>query len=270
MARSTVLYPPSQGTDGKWYVTGPDGGHFGPPFPHRGAATDWMLEHARAAEQQERIQAGAYRAKLRAELLSDQALADGLAIATNTGDVKAARRRMSALLKRYGVRFASKSVSPRGRPVPENPREADIAFEYYWRIRQRGKPSRVVAALAKAYHCTPGHVRKVRKEYAPVASYDDDLLRELQAQAVQRRTQPSSAALPSPPKVSKHERACAWLRALLSDGPMPARKVYERAQMADLSKRTIERAKQSLGILSPRGGSASTWTLPPNPAKRQI
>ena len=223
------------------------------PFPHRGAAVDWMLEHERAREHEARQQA----AKERAEALSDSGLARALEEA---------------------IRHPPKS--PRGRGVPDHPREADIAFEYYWRIRPRRNraraitavaKARAVAAVAKEFGCTADHVRKVRAEYTPVAKYDNDLLEQLRADAVQRRTR-KPEAIPKAPKPMTHESAQQWLRSLLKPGSAPARDVYRRAAVAGFSRRTIERAKVSLGIVSARGGRNSKWQLPtvPNSAKRRI
>lgn len=213
------------------------------PFPHRGAAVDWMLNQEIDREQQESQRA----AEARTEALSDSGLVRALEEA---------------------IRHPPKP--PRGRGVPDHPREADIAFEYYWRIRQRSNPARAVAAVAKEFSCTPDHVRKIRAEYAPVATYDDRLLEQLRAQALQRR---GPRTRPQPPRRrATRKTADEWLRDLLKRGPMPAQDVYQRAAVAGFSRRTIERAKQMLSIVCPRGGKNSEWRLPAasNSAKRRI
>ncbi len=59
------------------------------------------------------------------------------------------------------------------------------------------------------------------------------------------------------------------LREVLSDGPQPASNVRREADSAGVAKRTLDRARQSLGVLSEREGEAGkrgggkwTWRLP--------
>jgi len=59
------------------------------------------------------------------------------------------------------------------------------------------------------------------------------------------------------------------LREVLSDGPQPASDVRREADSAGVAKRTLDRARQSLGVLSEREGEAGkrgggkwTWRLP--------
>lgn len=229
-----MTYQAAQAQDGTWYAVSPDGNLVG-PFPHRGALNDWILTNAL----DERHKAAELRAKL-----SDEDLARILAEA-----------------------IRNPPEAPRGRGTPDNSREADIAFEYYWRIRHSARPRRAVTEVASEFGCTADHVRKVRAEYAPVASYDDDLLEQLRLDALQRRSgQPLTTTSKSKPVTAQD-----WLRSLLASGPMLAREIFRRGEMAGFSKRTLERAKQSLGIVSPAGGRSSNWRLPArNSAKNRI
>lgn len=68
-------------------------------------------------------------------------------------------------------------------------------------------------------------------------------------------------------KVSARAQARRFLRELLSDGPHRAREVYELAEDADISVKTLKRAKQELGIdsfqrRSEDGKSEWWWVLP--------
>jgi hypothetical protein len=237
------------------------------PFSTYEAAAMWI--NGRDPEQVGK-EARASAAALRAALLSDQALADALIVAANVGEVNAARSRLANLLQQHGIRFEPAASGVRGRPVPDHPREADIAFEYYWRLRQRRRLPNTVAAVAKVYGVTADHVRKVRKEYAAVADYDRHLLKGLRAQAVARRTKPPN--LPPRRQSPKSEQARQWLSTLLGHSPtLSSQAIYRRAAVAGFSRRTIERAKASLGIISARGGRTSSWKLPaPETAKSRI
>lgn len=233
-----MAYQLVQTPDGKWFAIDVDtaGRAFG-PFAHRGAAVDAMTARSAEEERQERAKAAAARA----EALSDAALAEAL-----------------------GAEIANPSPPPRGRPVPDNPIEADIAFEYYWRVRQGTKPADAVVTVVAEFS-TPDHkisadhVRKVRAEYSAVGAYDDHLLEQLRAQAFQRRH--TTPRQPTPPQ-RKGASAEDFLRATLADGPLLAQEVFRRGTAAGFSRRTLERAKSALGVVSPRGGRLSTWRLP--------
>jgi hypothetical protein len=204
------------------------------PFPSHQAAREWIEQQGREAE----IKAQHEASEARAEALSDPELA----------------RTLKAAIE-------NPPPPPRGRPPPDASREADIAFEYYWRVRQHRRLPNTTAAVAKVYGVTADHVRKVRKEYAAVANYDRHLLKELRAQAVERRTKPPK--LPHRRESPKSEQARQWLRALLEHNSMLSSGViYRRADVAGFSRRTIERAKASLGVISARGGRSSSWRLP--------
>lgn len=235
-----MAYQLVQTPDGQWFAVDvdADGAAFG-PFPHRGAAVDAMTARSAATERQARAEAARGRAAL-----SDADLAKVLA-----------------------AEIAKPSPPPRGRPVPDNPREADIALEYYWSLRKGMKPADAVLTVVGEFS-TPkrkvsaDHVRKVRAEYSPVGMYDDHLLEQLRAQAFQRRTAAPNAPKAPPVRKRKADAAQDWLRRTLADGPVLAQEVVRRGEAEGFPRRTLERAKKALRISSPREARLSSWKLP--------
>jgi hypothetical protein len=69
---------------------------------------------------------------------------------------------------------------------------------------------------------------------------------------------------------SEKDEAADFLRDELANGPVPAKDVYRNAEGAGISKRTLERAKKQIGIVTgrlrekgkPGGGGFWTWQLP--------
>lgn len=63
--------------------------------------------------------------------------------------------------------------------------------------------------------------------------------------------------------------AAEFLRGLLADGPMPAKRVYAEGREAGHSERAIRRAQRLLGIESEKAGMRDgwQWRLPPKMAK---
>ncbi len=57
------------------------------------------------------------------------------------------------------------------------------------------------------------------------------------------------------------QQAAAWLQDALADGPLPSADVLTRAKAQDISRRTLERAKESLGVRSDRksGQGTASW-----------
>jgi hypothetical protein len=60
-----------------------------------------------------------------------------------------------------------------------------------------------------------------------------------------------------------------FLREVLADGPLPSKDVEDEGRGAGIAKRTLDRARQSLGVTSERKGEAGKrgggtwyWTLP--------
>jgi hypothetical protein len=62
-----------------------------------------------------------------------------------------------------------------------------------------------------------------------------------------------------------YQEARRLLADLLAGGPVEARRVEERAEKAEVSWRTVEKAKKDLGIISRRKGGAWIWELPAAP-----
>jgi hypothetical protein len=60
-----------------------------------------------------------------------------------------------------------------------------------------------------------------------------------------------AAAAAGPPSPER-ERSCAFLAAMLKNGPLPTREVWLAAQKERLSTRTLRRAKKDLNVLSKR------------------
>ena len=71
--------------------------------------------------------------------------------------------------------------------------------------------------------------------------------------------------------VSRIEEAGSFLLGSLSSGPLPSLEVKDRATDAGIAERTLERAKDKLGIMAKRDGygddGAWLWELPPKTAK---
>ena len=65
------------------------------------------------------------------------------------------------------------------------------------------------------------------------------------------------------------DEAAEWLSATLHDGPVASKELKERAEADGISWRTVERAKEELGVIATRqgepgkrGAGAWAWTLP--------
>ncbi len=70
----------------------------------------------------------------------------------------------------------------------------------------------------------------------------------------------------APPRRTERERAAAFLEEFLKDGPRTARAVWEVSRSHRLSKRTLQRACEDLGIRTPwawvDGAATTYWLLP--------
>ena len=69
------------------------------------------------------------------------------------------------------------------------------------------------------------------------------------------------------PERSATKEAEAWLEAVLAESPLPAAQVYDLAEEAGIAKRTLKRAKRSLGVVAERvvglgSGGYWVWALP--------
>jgi hypothetical protein len=72
---------------------------------------------------------------------------------------------------------------------------------------------------------------------------------------------PAEAALAAETR-SAIQEAAEWLQELLAEGPLPAKEIYRRAQEEVIRRRTLERAKERLGVCSGKvgGGRLGSWT----------
>ena len=64
--------------------------------------------------------------------------------------------------------------------------------------------------------------------------------------------------------------AAEWLEYILTDGGKPAKAVIDEAKGLGLSRRTLSRAKERLGIVSKKAGSVWTWELPKRKSQSNI
>jgi hypothetical protein len=67
-------------------------------------------------------------------------------------------------------------------------------------------------------------------------------------------------------RIRKREQAKAWLKEMLMDEPLPATEIKRQAEADGFSARTIERAKEALGVVAQRHGFGKDgqwlWELP--------
>lgn len=56
------------------------------------------------------------------------------------------------------------------------------------------------------------------------------------------------------------DTAKAFLRELLANGPMPASEAEEAAKANGIKERTLDRARQELGVKSGKDGDQGAWT----------
>ena len=61
---------------------------------------------------------------------------------------------------------------------------------------------------------------------------------------------------------TERERAEAFLRQMLRDGPVAAAKLYEDGRLAGYNERTLRRAKESLGVVTVNRNGKWYWSLP--------
>jgi len=92
-------------------------------------------------------------------------------------------------------------------------------------------------------------------ERDPVAMSADDALA---AETASGKKKPG-------PEPKARDKASEWLRDLLKDGPTPVAQIRDEAKEAGFAWRTVQRAKDELGIKPYREqfGGAWTWSLPP-------
>jgi RecA-family ATPase len=68
------------------------------------------------------------------------------------------------------------------------------------------------------------------------------------------------AAVPADPKA--REQAQGFLKKKLEKGPQPANELIAGAEAEGISKRTLERAKKSIGVKAKKAGNQWKWSLP--------
>ncbi|SMH39189.1 AAA family ATPase [Maritimibacter sp. HL-12] len=64
------------------------------------------------------------------------------------------------------------------------------------------------------------------------------------------------------PKMSALDEAIQFLRVFLKNGPEPTTKVEKEAAARDISEKTLERARRSLGVVSKKKGKSWVLSLP--------
>ena len=98
-----------------------------------------------------------------------------------------------------------------------------------------------------------GHPPTIRWEADPVAMTANEALAAEVAE---------SARKPGPPAETR-EAAAQWLTDFLADGPKTARQVRDAVRETEFSMRTIQYAREELGVRSVRDGvrNTSVWTL---------
>jgi len=74
---------------------------------------------------------------------------------------------------------------------------------------------------------------------------------------------PEFVEAPQPPRtLTVLDRAVELLLDMLAEKPVPQRDILERAEAEGISKRTMDRAKRNLGIVSVKRGTDWYWSLP--------
>jgi hypothetical protein len=160
-------------------------------------------------------------------------------------------------MARWMADWLLREFRPRGRPVTERPKELRVAAAYY--LRRQSQPNEsartAVRAIAKEFDWEVSSVQKRIRKYSPMSGYCRDDLQHL-------LLSPRRAVVASPRRHGLSD-AQAFLRQMLSAGPVLKREIERRASIADHSERTLARAKISLRIASVRVGRGWAWQLPP-------
>lgn len=69
-------------------------------------------------------------------------------------------------------------------------------------------------------------------------------------------------------RTPRQSKASAWLKTFLANGPKPAKEIVQSARGAGHRKRTLMRAKKTLGVTSEQIGKSNPphwiWILPPD------
>jgi hypothetical protein len=225
---------------GFWLVDSETGSRIGGPYETYGAASDANLA---LGDQPDRAQA---ELEIR-EALKPANLKASVAQANETPSILASR----------------------GRPADDRSIPYRIALEVFvlWRVagaKQGDDPSynaMIIAAVAKQFHRSRRFVRRCVREYHALKHDETELLEQLRGKTLRPDLRAPEQAAPPLPRL---QGATLFLHALLSRGPLSVKDIYHLGQNADLSKRTMVRAKKELGIQSIRSGAVRQWKLPPN------
>lgn len=87
---------------------------------------------------------------------------------------------------------------------------------------------------------------------------------------------PVAAAMAPSRSRSEKDRAVAWLRRLLANGPRPTTEIFAAAEQAEISERTLHRAKRALGVQSSQQWQPErrinewTWEMKPGRVAGQV
>jgi len=115
---------------------------------------------------------------------------------------------------------------------------------------------RCVWALDRPDPLTPEHMR-LQQIKNNLARYPDPCGFEISDRGI------TFCDAPTEPQVeTQRGKAADLLLALLKDGPMPAADIYEEGKGAGISQRTLQRAKQAVGIVAVRKEGCWFWALP--------
>jgi len=67
------------------------------------------------------------------------------------------------------------------------------------------------------------------------------------------------AAEPSRARSRKQDEAAAWLKGMLTKGPVEAKAILAEGEQAGFPERTLQRAKKELGVISRKDGARGVW-----------
>ena len=118
------------------------------------------------------------------------------------------------------------------------------------------QPARVVLALDSPNLSDP-NLRRLSQVKNNLAKYPDPIGLEITDTGIFFK------AAPEPPNLKKEiDRAQDFLTELLEKGPVPSTEVLKAIESAGFSKKTTDRAKKQLGVLSKRKNDQWYWSLP--------
>jgi hypothetical protein len=123
-------------------------------------------------------------------------------------------------------------------------------------VRDPSDPDARILLTPKSAYGQPPPPLRFRITAGPRLEWDEEPLGEMHEHLLD---------LPSEPRTTLNE--CAdWLRTELTDGPRSAKELIHDANALGFSKRTLERAKQLLGVRAHRLSATGVWTCFPRPS----